>query len=112
MIQQIVSAVDGKFLQALRSPITTNITKTIPEIFTYLFDNYGQMSSRELSALKTKLEEMTFELKEPVDTIFTEINDFANIANIVKSPLTEQQKIDIGIIVLTKARPFQSYFTK
>ena len=55
---------------------------------------------------------MVFDLQEPVDTIFTEINDLVNIARIAKSPMMEQQNIDIAYIILTRAKPFQSALTK
>ena len=44
LIQQIVNAIDGKFLKAIRSKATNRITKTIPEILTYLFETYGDVS--------------------------------------------------------------------
>ena len=39
LIQQIVSAVEAEYLKVLCNPITNKITKSIPEIFTYLFNN-------------------------------------------------------------------------
>ena len=37
LIQQIVSAIEPKFLQVLCNPITSKINKTTPQIFKYLF---------------------------------------------------------------------------
>ena len=35
LIQQIVGAIESKYLKELRNPVTNKITKTIPEIFDY-----------------------------------------------------------------------------
>ena len=96
LIQQIVSTIEPKFLQALRNPITSKINKTIPQIFKYLFDTFGHISPRELADLKTKDQYMVFNLREQVHTIFTKINDLANISIITTSPMTEQQKSSLS----------------
>ena len=55
---------------------------------------------------------MTFNVKEPVDTVFTAVDKVAEIARIANSPLSDQQKIDMGYIILKKAKPFQSSLLK
>ena len=56
LVQQIVSAIKPKFLQALKNPVTKQITCIIPQIFTYLFDTYGDVTPVELNELKKKVE--------------------------------------------------------
>ena len=46
LIQQIIEAIETKFLQALRNPITGQITPLVPNILTYLHDNYGQITPK------------------------------------------------------------------
>ena len=48
IIQQIVTAVEGKYLKAIKNKLT-NINKTIPQILQHLFDTYGDISLKELS---------------------------------------------------------------
>ena len=60
LIQQIVAAVEAKYLRPLRNPITNKITKTIPEIFEYLFDTYGDVSPQELRMLTQQVESLNF----------------------------------------------------
>ena len=43
LIQQIVSAMDEKFLKALRDRHTNRIIMDIADILIYLFDNYGDI---------------------------------------------------------------------
>ena len=112
LIQQIISAIDNKFLQALKNPVTGKIDRTIPEIFEYLYANFGNVSPDELSDLRDDTQKMTFDVKEPVDTVFTAVDKVAEIARIAQSPITDQQKIDMGYIIMKKAKPFQSSLLK
>ena len=55
IIQQIVSAIEPKYLKALRLPTTNRLIVSIPAIFTHLFTNYGDIyrgSSSDTTANK------------------------------------------------------------
>ena len=108
LIQQIVSAVDGKFLKAIRNAHTNKIVLSIAEIFDYLFDTYGDVTPEELSELYDTVKNMVFNPKEPVDTIFTEIEDLTDISNIAKNPITEAQKVNLAYLVLQRTGVFNS----
>ena len=108
LIQQIVNAIDGKFLKAIWSKTTNRITKTIPEILTYLFETYGDVSPQELMGLRSQIENMTFDPTEPVDAIFTEIEDFADIAETINDPISTVQKCKLAYVVLQNTKRFKS----
>ena len=108
LIQQIVSAIEPKFLKALRNPVTNKITKSIPEIFEYLFDTYGDVSPQELKMLTSQVEALNFPPNEPVDTIFTEIDDLGTIAVLAKAPISEQQKINMGYLILQNTQVYNN----
>ena len=108
LIQKIVAALDAKYIKALRDPITNKISRTIPEIFKNLFDAYGHVTPSELYELKQKVENMKFAPQEPVDTLVTEIEDLADIAEIAGSPITDRQRVDIGYIVLQRCRQYKT----
>ena len=112
LIQQIVSAIEPKYLKALRNPITNKITKTIPEIFAYLFDTYGDVSPHELRMLTSQVEALTFPPNEPVDTVFTEIDELATIAELAKAPMSAQQKINMGYLLLQKVQVYNTALNK
>ena len=92
LIQQIVNAMDEKFLKALRDRHTNRIIMNIADILLYLFDTYGDISPHELAILQKRIEKMHFDPKEPVDEIFTEIDSYAEMASIVDDPMTSTQK--------------------
>ena len=108
IIQQIVAALDAKYLKALRDSVTNKITRTIPEILEHLFNAYGHVTPSELYELKHKVENMQFSPTEPVDTLITEIDDLADIADLAGSSLTDRQRVDIGYIVLQRSKPFKN----
>ena len=108
LIQQIVNAIDGKFLKAIRSKTTNKINKTIPDILTYLFETYGDVSPQELMSLRSQIENMTFDPTEPVDAIFTEIEDFADIADTINDPISTIQKCKLAYVVLQNTKRFKS----
>ena len=60
LIQQIVAAVEPKYLKALRNPVTNKITQSIPIIFDYLFETYGDVTPQELRHLTTQVESLNF----------------------------------------------------
>ena len=56
ILQQIVAAVEPKYLRALRKPGTNRLNCTIPELFTHLFDTYGDVTPSELRELTKRVE--------------------------------------------------------
>ena len=53
LIQQLISAIEPIFLQALQNPVTGQINRSIPKIFDYFYSNFGNVIPDELSDLKT-----------------------------------------------------------
>ena len=112
LIQQIVSAVEPKYLRALRTPGTNKLNHTVPEIFTHLFDTYGDVTPSELRELQARVESLTFPPSEPVDSIFSEIDDLAAIAEIARAPMTPTQKINMAYILFSKQHVYKSALRK
>eukprot|EP00957_Ditylum_brightwellii_P020564 1550453-Ditylum_brightwellii.AAC.1 len=108
LIQQIVDAIDVKYLTAIRVPVTHQIMLTIPDIIDHLFDNYGNVTAEELRELREQVEQLPYQPAEPVDTIFTEIDMLSEVAKIAKRPLTAEQKIDMAYLLLQKTRKYKS----
>eukprot|EP00957_Ditylum_brightwellii_P147436 11226553-Ditylum_brightwellii.AAC.1 len=52
LIQQIVDAINTKFLTDIRDPVTHQITLSLPDIIEHLFDNYGGVAAEELRDLQ------------------------------------------------------------
>eukprot|EP00957_Ditylum_brightwellii_P152021 11576009-Ditylum_brightwellii.AAC.1 len=74
-----------------------HITKTIPEIFDHLLDNYGDITPEELCELKAQMEGITYSPATPMDILFSEIEELAHVAEFAKSPTAEGQKMTTRI---------------
>ena len=112
LIQQIVAAIEPKFLKALRNSVTNKIVQLIPDIFEQLFEMFGNVTPQELRQLTTQVETMTFPPSELVDTLFTEIDDLATITKLDKAPMTEQQKINMGYLLIQQAWVYSTALNK
>lgn len=111
LLQQIVSAIEPKYLKALRLPTTNKLNATIPDIFIHLFTNYGDISPSELRTLTDQVQNMQYQPTEPVDTIFTEIDDLATISEMADAPLTEAQKINMAYLLFQQTQSFNRGLT-
>ena len=112
LIQQIVAAIDEKFLQAIRDNHTGMLIGTIPDISDHLFRNYGHVTRQELSELKKQVEDFSYQASEPVDVMLSEMDDLADIAEITKSPITYLQKVDMAYLLQQRTTKFSSALTK
>ena len=108
LVQQIVSAVDAKYLKALQNSRTNKITGDIPAIMEHLLTNYGDVTKEELRSVCNTVEQLTFHPNEPIDVIFTEVDMLSDLSEIAKSPLSEAQKIDLAYVVIQKTQKFKS----
>eukprot|EP00957_Ditylum_brightwellii_P182427 13897311-Ditylum_brightwellii.AAC.1 len=54
LIQQIVDAIDTKYLTAIRDPVTHQITLSIPDILDHLFNNYNDVTAGRCGKLDTQ----------------------------------------------------------
>ena len=77
-----------------------------------MFATYGYVSPQELRMLTAQVEAMNFQPNEPVDTIFAEIDDLSTIAELAKAPMSEQQKINMGYLLLQNVQVYNTSLTK
>ena len=59
-----------------------------------------------------QVESMTFPPNEPVDTIFTEIDDLGTIADLARAPMTEQQKTNMGYLLIQQTQVYSTSLNK
>ena len=61
IIQQIISAIEPKYMRALRQPGTNKLNKTIPHILEHLFGTYGSsITPSDLKELMARVEALQF----------------------------------------------------
>ena len=108
LVQQIVAAIEPKYLLALRDRTTNKIENNIAEIFSHLFDTYGDITTEDLTSFRTRLEGLRYPANEPIDTIFTEVENYQELCEIAESPITEKQTIDYGYMLIMKTLKYKS----
>ncbi len=77
IVQQIVAAIEPKYLRALRQPGMHRLQRSITEILENLFETYGDITPQNLHQLTLRVESINFPPSEPADTIFVESDDLA-----------------------------------
>ena len=108
LIQQIVNAIKHKILKALCDRTTNRITKKISDILKHLFNTYGDISTQEMASLRGQIKQMTFDPTETVNETFTEIDNYAEVSNIINDPISSTQKCKLAYIVLLNTKKFRS----
>ena len=87
-------------------PCKTELQDNCLRIFTRLCI-YGKIKPEYLLEKKMEVETFTFNLSDPVDTIWNKIEDLAELAKLTLRPFTEQQLADFAFIVINKQRAFR-----
>ena len=112
LLQQIVAAIEPKYLKTIRNLVTNKIIQSIPDIFNYLFETDDDVTPQELRHLATQVESMTFPPNEPVDTIITEIDNLGTIADLNHALMTEQQKVNMAYLLLQNIQIYSTVLNK
>ena len=108
LTQQLVAAIDPKYISALRNRVTGQLPQDVRNIFLYLFRVYGKIKTEFLLEKKYELETRSYYISDPIDTIFNEIEDLAELGELSAKPFSESQLIDFGFIIINKCRAFRS----
>ena len=88
------------------------INGTIPEIFQYLFESYGNITSFSLENNRQALLAMTYNHADPLDVVFHAIDDYADMADAHGTTVSEDQLIHFASMILMKASIFADSFEK
>ena len=81
-------------------PVTVQINKQLPLIFSLLYTNYGQITPTALSHKRDACTNLIYNPSKPIDLIWVQITRYSLVAQAAKSPATNGKLINIGIIIL------------
>jgi hypothetical protein len=108
LIQQIVRAVEPPYLIALRDRNSNSLMGTAHSILDHLQQVYGRISPQMLDTREQELKDLTYNPKNPIDTVFNAVDDLADFARLGNQPLTDRQVISKAYIIINKTRRFKS----
>ena len=99
-IQQIIKAIDTKYLAALRNPITGKITPLVPTILEFIHNKYERFTPQQLDDNTTIIKSMIYYTSQPIDIIFNFIGDLVEYARAAEADLTQSQTINLALVIL------------
>ena len=113
IIQQLVKAVHEDWLKPLRNTTTNTIQGTIPTILTFLFNTHGNISPETITTKELEVKNMDYNAEsEPIDNVFTKIEELVEFAAAAGAPYSRPQIINIAYVILKRLRIFNSSITE
>ena len=106
-IQQIIEAINTKYLAALRNPVIGHITPLVPTILDFLHNNYGCITPQKLDDKTITVKTMIYDLPQPIDIIFNSIDDLVEYTRAAEEELTQSQTINLALVILNRQRIFK-----
>ena len=103
---QITSAIESEYLEELRDRTTNTFQDDIPHIFTFLFNNYGNVRPDDPKAEEKSILDMTLTAFDPLTKLFCRIEDLNELAIAAQSPNTQQQLINLGLDVIINTNDY------
>jgi hypothetical protein len=93
LTQQVVAAVEAKYLLALKNRQTGQFNGNLLEILTHLLTTYGEISPAQLCAFEKDIIEMTYDTTPPIDIVFQKVEDLMMYCDFAQCPFTAEQSI-------------------
>ena len=106
-IQEIIEAVETKYLATLCNYVTVQITTLVPTILDFLYNNYGRITPQQLDNRTTIIKSMTYDPSQPIDIIFNCIKNLVEYTRAAEGKLTHSQTINLALVILHKQRIFK-----
>ena len=100
LIQQLVTAIDNKYLIAFKNRATGQFNGTLRELIQHLRTTYGKISPAQLIAYEAEVTNMTYDPTTPVDLVFSKIDDLLMYGEFANCPFTATQAITKGYHIL------------
>lgn len=108
LTQQLVSAIDDIYLQPLRNRVTNSIDREIGQILTYFKNKYGKVKQLTLQQETIRVQTMTYNPLDPIETVYNEIEDLAELAEAAQTPFSQDQIVSMGYDILNKNGKFKT----
>ena len=106
ILQHISTAIDNDCLANLIREDKGLLEGTVPEIFREPFNTYSAITPQSFTAAKAELEATVYNHAKPVATVSTAINEYASMAEAANALETDEQLVNFGLIVISRATIF------
>jgi hypothetical protein len=112
LIQQIVKAVRPEYLNALCNRSTNLITGPVYNIIDHLSSTYGRVTAQMFDDKSEELRQMTYDPSQPIDNIFTAVNELADFAELARNNITQRQCVSRAYLILNKSGKLKEAITE
>lgn len=107
--QQIATAIEPQYLEAFHDDATGRIQMSVAALIQQLYRVYGKVTPQKLQDQTEKVRQMVFDPVNPIDGIFTAIDDLVHYVITANSPFTQPQIINMAYLILNKTGLFQRW---
>ena len=100
LMQQIVSTVEEAYLADIRNRMTNSINDTVADVLTNLQYNYGKLMPHELLEHKDIFKKTIYNLRYPISTVLSAVEELLKFSNITRTPYTEDQAVKNAYVII------------
>ena len=109
LCQQITTAIESQYLEAFRDVNIGRITLPISDLICQLYQMYGKVTPQKLQDKEDKVRQMAYDPVNPIDGIFTAINELVHYSTAANAPYTQSQTINMAYLLLNKTGVFRRW---
>ena len=106
VLHMIQHALDPNIIRPKVNRTTGMIDDTIPNVFDYLYNSYGNITALALEEERQKILNHTYSHADPMEVIWDLLNEYADMAETHGTPIPDAQLISIATIIIMKASIF------
>ena len=86
----LLSAYNRKWIALIMDPVTGQINKQLPFVFSLLYTNYGQITPTALNQKRDACTNLICSPSKPIDQIWVQITSYSLVAQAAKYPSTSE----------------------
>jgi hypothetical protein len=102
LIALLVEAIDPIYLRALLNRTTGQYSSDIRAVLLHLFATHGKVTPQQIKTKELNIYNMSFDISQPVDTVFNVIEDLSDLAENGGSPMTPSQMMNLAFVIFSK----------
>ena len=106
VLHMIQHALEPTIIRPKVNRTTGMINDTIPKVFEYLYNSYGNITALALEEERQKILNHSYSHADPMEVIWDLLNEYADMAETYGTPIPDAQLISLATIVLMKANIF------
>ena len=106
ILNMIQEAIDPTILRPLIDRITRCIESSIPEVFNYLYQAYGNLTDHFIVSERQRILQHQYNHANPLEDIFDMLANYNDMATAHGTPETDAQLMSMATIILMNANIF------